>query len=415
MLRASSSGMSAQTFPQHSHHILQQLNLQRHYGVFCDVILQVDKYDFKAHKCVLAAGCPKLQTMLYNMRQECGNVLALKDLPVMGFRFILEYLYTGTLELKHLNIHDILAAAQYLDIREVEKACLDYQYYKGVSSYGSSATSLPHEDVGYRGANMAGTVASGLHAPSISPTHDARCQGPMMQQPPPSIYSAASNMNADTSYIEDYLKLIEPPPGGTVNPSMTGFVSGYSNSRETTYRQLQYSERDSCAHGPDKAPSVDQPGTSQMSESLRKPSTPPPKPAMKDQATLTDSTHVPPSGEEKNKSADELLVEKPTEERKQVKEEVVSENNSPPITEVAMETANRQKRKKKVPIKLNSLEMELEEDHEEMNNFLEDDDETDDYFEEEEELPPKRKRGRPRRNEVRTKRGRSRNKTKLLY
>uniref|UniRef100_A0A452QFN8 BTB domain-containing protein n=1 Tax=Ursus americanus TaxID=9643 RepID=A0A452QFN8_URSAM len=42
-------------FPQHSRHVLEQLNQQRQLGLLCDCTFVVDGVDFKAHKAVLAA------------------------------------------------------------------------------------------------------------------------------------------------------------------------------------------------------------------------------------------------------------------------------------------------------------------------------------------------------------------------
>ena len=39
------------TFPDHCRHLLEQLNIQRYYGAFCDVIVRIEDYDFKVDKC----------------------------------------------------------------------------------------------------------------------------------------------------------------------------------------------------------------------------------------------------------------------------------------------------------------------------------------------------------------------------
>ncbi len=193
------------TIPQHSHLVLTQLNIQRHYGVFCDVVLRIDKYDFKAHKCVLAAGCPKLQTMLYSIRSECGiDILALKDLPINGFKYILEFLYTGTLEIKDAHLHEIVSAAQYLEVRDVEKACMDYQYNKTTPH-----TIAPSDNMGRATAPPHYTYP---------PSHIAKTNQAAMYHTP--------NVNLDNSCIEDYLQCIEPTGG--VGPAL---YAGYSSPR----------------------------------------------------------------------------------------------------------------------------------------------------------------------------------------
>lgn len=51
-------------FPQHSQHVLEQLNQQRQLGLLCDCTFVVDGVDFRAHKAVLAA-CSEYFRMLF--------------------------------------------------------------------------------------------------------------------------------------------------------------------------------------------------------------------------------------------------------------------------------------------------------------------------------------------------------------
>lgn len=55
---------AAMDFPQHSQHVLEQLNQQRQLGLLCDCTFVVDGVDFKAHKAVLAA-CSEYFKMLF--------------------------------------------------------------------------------------------------------------------------------------------------------------------------------------------------------------------------------------------------------------------------------------------------------------------------------------------------------------
>ena len=219
---------------------------------------------------MLAAGCPKLQNALYSLRQECGEVLALKELSVSGFRTILEFLYTGTLKLDIVHIHEVLTAAQFLEIRQVEKACLDYQYYKGVGTANlnggtdstvsvapSSATSLPlapaetvtpstlSDGPGFRGgATLQMGGPPGLyHAPTgvtppPAPVPPSEALPPTSTQPPPvQPTGVTSSLGFDTNYIEDYLKLIESLQG-TSEAHQGAALSSSVTSRYTTCRDM---------------------------------------------------------------------------------------------------------------------------------------------------------------------------------
>ena len=184
-----------QSFPDHSKSVLDQLNNQRYCGAFCDILLQIDDYDFKLHKCLLAALSAKLQTMLFNMRPECGGILTLRDISVTGFRYIIEYLYTGTLHLNTLHVHDVLAASQYLEIREIEKAC--YDFLKTTVSTSSHAAA----GGGLTGSGLPDPVGryTGYH---VSAPYNAQSS---YQAPQSNVPSSILNYN----YKEDYMKLIE--------------------------------------------------------------------------------------------------------------------------------------------------------------------------------------------------------------
>ncbi len=370
------------TFPQHSHHVLQQLNLQRHYGVFCDVVLRIDKYDFKAHKCVLAAGCPKLQTMLYSMRQECGNILSLKDISVTGVRYILEFLYTGTLELKGVYIHDILAAAQYLEMRDVEKACLDYQYYKGMSTYSHILN--PPDDTGYRSMSTLGGTSITLSSGSTSGCTSVNmgCSLSHLEaksSAPPPMFSTP-NLSVDSSYVEDYLHLIEQPGGTSSSGGISGIVSypsprSYNSSHCDVIKQT-------CAQAI-KTLSTTSPVESPHHECKQY------KAVTKDQATNT-YFEVPggtcPQFNTSDKSAKESIT-------KNVKwENVIQKRTESEVGEEYME--KRQKRKRTVPVKLAKPECHL--DEKEDVKFGED---TRDSEEEEQLVSVTKRRGRPRKGE----------------
>ncbi|KAK2165364.1 hypothetical protein LSH36_51g01009 [Paralvinella palmiformis] len=126
------------TSPLHASLILEQLNVQRYYGAFCDIVLRVEDVDVRLHKCVLAASSARLQTMVYSMRQECGDLLTLKDVSLPGFWPILDYIYTGVLKLDNGTVQEVLMAAQLLEIRDVEKICLEY--VKIIQNGGSSSS-----------------------------------------------------------------------------------------------------------------------------------------------------------------------------------------------------------------------------------------------------------------------------------
>ena len=222
--------ISQQSLPHHSDQILEQLNVQRYYAAFCDITVRVEDVDFKLHKCVLAASCAKLQGMLFNMRPECSNVLTMKDLSVNGFRCVVDYIYTGMLKLDAAYVHDILAASQFFEIREIEKYCLDF--FKN----SQTETRLPPLRTALQGIlGMGGTpgAAPGMihhHPGMLGSSHPGLMQAPFPGQAfvpmplphpptqptlplPHQLQSQPPTAGFDSNYIEDYLKLIETLQG----------------------------------------------------------------------------------------------------------------------------------------------------------------------------------------------------------
>ncbi|ELT91108.1 hypothetical protein CAPTEDRAFT_87934, partial [Capitella teleta] len=113
-------------FSNHAALMLEQMNVQRFYSAFCDVSVRVEDVDFRLHKSVLAAASPKLQTLMCGLRDENSNVMTMHDVSLTGFRCILEFIYTGLLKLDIMCVQEVLNTAQFLELRMVEKACLNY-------------------------------------------------------------------------------------------------------------------------------------------------------------------------------------------------------------------------------------------------------------------------------------------------
>lgn len=106
-------------FPQHSQHVLEQLNQQRQLGLLCDCTFVVDGVDFKAHKAVLAA-CSEYLKMLFVDQKD---VVHLDISNAAGLGQVLEFMYTARLSLSSENVDDVLAVASFLQMQDIITAC----------------------------------------------------------------------------------------------------------------------------------------------------------------------------------------------------------------------------------------------------------------------------------------------------
>ncbi|XP_005409913.1 PREDICTED: zinc finger and BTB domain-containing protein 17 isoform X3 [Chinchilla lanigera] len=110
----------AMDFPQHSQHVLEQLNQQRQLGLLCDCTFVVDGVDFKAHKAVLAA-CSEYFKMLFVDQKDVVHL----DISnaAAGLGQVLEFMYTAKLSLSPENVDDVLAVASFLQMQDIITAC----------------------------------------------------------------------------------------------------------------------------------------------------------------------------------------------------------------------------------------------------------------------------------------------------
>lgn len=96
--------------------LLRSLNELRQACILCDVLIRVDKtLEFPAHRCVLAAGSVYFQALFSDdFRERKSGVVELEG--IYGIEKVLEFLYTGKVEINESNAQDLVMAADYLNI-----------------------------------------------------------------------------------------------------------------------------------------------------------------------------------------------------------------------------------------------------------------------------------------------------------
>ncbi|XP_033899016.3 zinc finger and BTB domain-containing protein 17-like isoform X4 [Acipenser ruthenus] len=106
-------------FHRHSQYILEQFNQQREMGLLCDCTFMVDGVVFKAHKAVLAA-CSQYFRMLFMEHKE---VVDLDISSSEGLGIVLDFMYTGRLNLTSETVDSVLAVAGFLQMQAVTVSC----------------------------------------------------------------------------------------------------------------------------------------------------------------------------------------------------------------------------------------------------------------------------------------------------
>ena len=114
-------------FWSHGVRLLEQLNAQRNFETFCDVVIHVgDNGSFSAHRCILAASSAKLYTLMFATSNDCSRNVHLDGVSVSGFKIVLEFIYTGILSFDTDTITDVITAATYLEMPAVVRLCEEF-------------------------------------------------------------------------------------------------------------------------------------------------------------------------------------------------------------------------------------------------------------------------------------------------
>jgi kelch-like protein 9/13 len=117
----------------YSSNLLKQLNSMRNDRSLCDYEIRVNGESFSCHKCILIAISDFFRLMLTtNMKESKQDFVELKGFnTTQGIRLIVEYFYTGKLEISDplsfsKNILSILDAASQLQIPQLLELCSNY-------------------------------------------------------------------------------------------------------------------------------------------------------------------------------------------------------------------------------------------------------------------------------------------------
>ena len=109
--------------------MMKRLDIQRRNEQFCDVILEVgsgdDQARLKAHRVVLCAASPFFNNALNSdMKEKKEGVIRLEETSKVVMEEVLEYLYTGHVDINENSAYfDLIAAADYFIIPSLKALC----------------------------------------------------------------------------------------------------------------------------------------------------------------------------------------------------------------------------------------------------------------------------------------------------
>ncbi|XP_009954023.1 PREDICTED: B-cell lymphoma 6 protein isoform X2 [Leptosomus discolor] len=132
-------------FTRHASDVLLNLNRLRSRDILTDVIIIVNREQFRAHKTVLMA-CSGLFYSIFTDQLKCNlNVINLDpEINPEGFCILLDFMYTSRLNLRENNIMAVMATALYLQMEHVVDTCR--RFVKSSEAEMVSAVKTPREE-----------------------------------------------------------------------------------------------------------------------------------------------------------------------------------------------------------------------------------------------------------------------------
>ena len=113
--------------PLYSNDCLRAMNEMRAKSQLCDVVLCVGHCEFPAHRIVLAGASRYLQAMFTNGMLESGKTkIQLGGIDPQTMAGLLEFVYTGSVELTTGNVQQLYAGASMLHLTSLAKSCSNF-------------------------------------------------------------------------------------------------------------------------------------------------------------------------------------------------------------------------------------------------------------------------------------------------
>ncbi|XP_064415835.1 actin-binding protein IPP [Latimeria chalumnae] len=112
---------------KHALFILAQINKMRGRHEFCDVQLQVGEELFSVHRLVLAASSPYFAVLFAGRMCEASkDVVQILGVEADIFTLLLDFIYTGVVNVTVSNVQELIVAADMLQLTDVVTICCEF-------------------------------------------------------------------------------------------------------------------------------------------------------------------------------------------------------------------------------------------------------------------------------------------------
>ena len=97
--------------------LLHKLNELRETNILCDTTIRAEGQDFAAHKCVLSAASPYFRAMFTSeLKEKESDLVKLPNVKSSTISDVLQFIYTGKVNIDFSNAQDLVMIADYLII-----------------------------------------------------------------------------------------------------------------------------------------------------------------------------------------------------------------------------------------------------------------------------------------------------------
>lgn len=112
---------------QHAEAVLKKVHSLRCHKKLCDVVLRVGGEEIHTHRAVLAASSSYFLAMFtHQLRESEQQEVEIKDMNPAILRSLVDFAYTGEIDVVVENVQEILAAASLLQIIQVQSICCEF-------------------------------------------------------------------------------------------------------------------------------------------------------------------------------------------------------------------------------------------------------------------------------------------------
>ncbi|KAE8602718.1 hypothetical protein XENTR_v10014096 [Xenopus tropicalis] len=130
----------------HTDRVLTCLEEQRKKDFLCDITLIVENVQFRAHKAVLAATSEYFSMMFAEEGDVGQSVYVMEGMVAEIFEALLQFVYTGNVQVGEKALQQILATAQILKVEDLVKAYGNYQEDQNTEKISSGAPVITTTD-----------------------------------------------------------------------------------------------------------------------------------------------------------------------------------------------------------------------------------------------------------------------------